>query len=538
MLDELLVSNLGIIEHAHLEPEAGLVVITGETGAGKTLLLGAIRLLLGAQARRDIVGPFGAEATVQARFTLAEGEALLARRVGRQGRSKTYLDGLMVPLHHLEQRTAGVVELVAQHDHLRLTQTAEVRAMLDAALDIDGRSAADDYTSAWNHLAVLREQQTRIGGDRRALERELEMTRHQAEEIAAAGFVAGEDTDLESAAARLRNARGIIEALDIAASALGEDGAEPAVDRALLSLRRAAALDPGLQGLSDQAVDVGSLVAELRSAVASSVADITAAPEELAAVEERLALLGDLRRRYGATLPDVLVFGAAAANRAADLDRLLADADGLEAAIAAAADAVAEAGDRLAAARRRTGQEVAAAAVAHLVDLGFRTPVVLFRSEPTTPGPNGSERMELLFSSDQTLPPAPVSRIASGGELSRLVLALRLAAGTGDATVAVFDEIDAGIGGAVALELGRKLAGLAVTRQVLCVTHLPQIAAFASVHYVVERDGVKATVRRVDGEARVAELTRMLAGMPGSEGGRRHAAELLAAAGAGRQVAE
>lgn len=534
MLDELLVTNLGIIEHAHIEPGGGLVVVTGETGTGKTLLLGALRLLLGAQARRDMVGPFGDEATVQARFTLVDEEMMLARRVSRQGRSKAYLDGLMAPVSHLEERTSGVVELVGQHDHLRLTQSGEVRALLDANLDETAQEARASYRAAWERLSDLRKRQALLGGDRRALQRELATARHQAEEIAAAGFAPGDDEALDAAASRLRNSQAIIEALDTAASALGEAGVEPAIDAALLALGRAAGYDPALRGLSEQAVDVGSLVAELRSAVASAADDVTAAPDELAGIEERLALLGELRRKYGASLQEVLEFGDVAAARAGELHRLLEEADGLEAAITGAEQTVAEAGSSLRAGRVRAGTSIAKSAVAHLVDLGFRTPIVEFRTEPAPPGPGGAERIELLFSSDEALAPGAVGRIASGGELSRLVLALRLAAGVGDAAVVAFDEIDAGIGGAVALELGRKLAGLATTRQVLCVTHLPQVAAFADSHYVVERTDSRAEVRLVDGEERVAELSRMLAGMPESERGREHAAELLATAGAAR----
>lgn len=535
MLDELLVTNLGIIEHARLEPGGGLVVVTGETGTGKTLLLGALRLLLGAQARRDMVGPFGDEATVQARFTLGDEEAMLARRVSKLGRSKAYLDGLMAPLHQLEERTSGVVELVAQHDHLRLTKPSEIRALLDANLDGDGREALAGYRNAWGRLAALHERQALLGGDRRALQRELDTARYQADEIAAAGLAPGDDEELETAARRLRNAQAIIEALDAAASALGEEGVEPAIDRALLALGRAAGYDPALRGLSEQAVDVGSLVAELRGAVASAAEDVTAAPDELAEVEARLALLGELRRKYGASLQDVLEFGDIAAAKAAELDRALEEADGLDAAITAAERAIAGAGAGLTAARTRAAAAIAAATAAHLTDLGFRRPVVEFRTEAVEPGPAGTDRIELMFSSDAALAPGPVGRIASGGELSRLVLALRLAAGVGDAAVAAFDEIDAGIGGAVALELGRKLAGLATTRQVLCVTHLPQVAAFADSHYVVERNETRGVVRLVDGEERVAELSRMLAGMPESERGREHAAELLATAGAARR---
>ncbi len=532
MLEELLVGNLGIIEDAHLELGQGLVVVTGETGTGKTMLLGALRLLLGGAARRDLVGPSGDEATVQARFALDGEDVLVARRLSKQGRSKAYLDGIMAPLKALEERTAGVVELVAQHDHLRLTQTSEVRRMLDATLDAKGRTALTAYQEAWTTLRELEARRAELGGDRRALERELEIARHQADEIDAAGFEPGDDQALAIKAARLRNAQAIIESLDQAATDLGPEMIESAMDRAVIALTRAAGLDASLQPLLDQAVEIATLLAEVGGDIGRVAADVAAEPDELDTIESQLALLGDLRRKYGATLDEVLSFGAEAATRAGALHSLLDESVDLDSRIAAAEASVTAAGEVLGSTRVAAGERIAAEAVGHLRDLGFSDPTVEFHFAEVPPGASGTQRVQLMFASDRQLDAGPVARIASGGELSRLVLALRLAADTGDAVVAAFDEIDAGVGGAVALELGKKLAGLATQRQVLCVTHLPQIAAFASTHFVVERVDGRASVRRVDGVERLEELSRMLAGMPESELGREHAAELLAAAAA------
>jgi DNA repair protein RecN (Recombination protein N) len=247
----------------------------------------------------------------------------------------------------------------------------------------------------------------------------------------------------------------------------------------------------------------------------------------LAHVEDRLARLGDLRRKYGDTLDDILTFGEQAAGRAGELDDLLGRAEELETEERKALINVAGAGDALSAARHEAGARLAKAAEGHLRDLGFSAPVVRLDVQSADPSPSGADRVGLAFASDSALSPAPVARIASGGELSRLVLALRLAGGAGDATVVAFDEIDAGIGGTTALAMGKKLAALTTSRQVLCVTHLPQVAAFADTHFVVTRDGNRASVRPVEGEERVEELSRMLAGLPGSDKGREHAAELL-----------
>ena len=193
MLDELSVSNLGIIADATLEPGAGLVVVTGETGAGKTLLLGALQLLIGEPARRDQVGPEGDELRVEGRFQWVDGEHVAARRVSREGRSRAYVDGAMVPAKALSTKTDGLVEIVAQHDHLALASAAGVRAMIDGALDAAGQKTLADYRIAWERLVGLRHESELLGGDRRALERELDMVRFQAEEIADAGFAAGDD---------------------------------------------------------------------------------------------------------------------------------------------------------------------------------------------------------------------------------------------------------------------------------------------------------------------------------------------------------
>lgn len=529
MLDELSVANLGLIAEAHLEPGPGLVVVTGETGTGKTLLLGALRLLRGEPARRDLVGPHGDETLVQARIVVDGEETTVARRVGGD-RSRAYLDGAMVPARALEERLGSIVEIVAQHDHLRLAEPTGVRALVDACLDEAGQEAVVAYRAAWEEAASLEARAALLGGDRRSLERELDVVRFQAEEIAAAGFAPGDDERLEAEANRRRHAETLAEELAAAVRAAGEDGAGPHLETAARALRRAARLDPSLAALADQLEEAATLVAEAVAETAKVAGDLEHDPTTLAEVEERLAVLGDLRRKYGDTLADVLAFAEAARIRAEELTGLLGDADRLDALLAEARARLEVAGDGLREAREAAARRLVGAAVAHLEELGFREPVVDVLVERAAAGPHGADRIRLLFASERALEPRPVGRVASGGELSRLVLALRLAAAAGDVPVLAFDEVDAGVGGAVALALGEKLASLAAGRQVLCVTHLPQVAAFADRHLVVAREGPTATVRAVVGEERLAELTRMLSGLPDSLRGRDHAAELLSRA--------
>ncbi len=531
MLDELRVSNSGLLSSAAIEPGPGLVVVTGETGAGKTLLLGALGLLAGEPARRSQIGPAGDELEVQGRLLIDDGELVARRRVSRQGRSRAYLDGVMVPAKTLAERVGPLIELVAQSDALRLAAPDGIRAVVDGALDEIGTGALADYRSAHEELARLSEQRRILGGDLRALQRELDVVRFQADEIAAAGFSAGDDLDLTERAHRLRNATTIAEALTIAIRAVdGERGALEAFDAARTEVGRIVSIDPSLRSLDAQLGETASLLDDALRALHTAAEDSEGDPVELEAVERRIATLAALQRKYGDTLEEVLAFGSAAVQRAGELTAMLAAAESIGDEHEKATVRLTEAGARLRAARAEAGGRLATAATAELRDLGFTEPVVRIVVEEAPPTAGGADRLGVLFASDAAVEPAPVSAVASGGELSRLVLALRLASGVAEAPIVAFDEVDAGIGGATALAMGHKLHTLAAGRQVLCVTHLPQVAAFADTHLAVRRTDTVASVERVEGAARIEELTRMLSGLPDSEKGRHHAAELLALA--------
>jgi DNA repair protein RecN (Recombination protein N) len=526
MLDELAVRNLGLIPEARIEPGEGLVVITGETGAGKTLLLGALRLLRGESASKDQIGPLDEAASVEGRFVVDGIEHVVGRRLDTS-RSRAYIDGTMVTATAVSEQFAGLIDIVGQHDRNALAEPAAIRHLVDGALNGPGRKALASYADEWATLQDVEAKIERLGGDRRALERELDVVRFQASEVTDAGFASGDDVDLEQLATRLRNAEALGERLAAAERAIGDDGAAGSLDEAVRELSIAAKTDPSIEHLAELGAAAAALIADLSTEISGVTADFDRDPGRLDQVESRLALLGELRRKYGENLDAVLTFGAAAARRAAELETLLVDAADLEASRDAAAVAVEGAAAALHRARHKAADQLAEGAVSHLVDLGFAAPLIEFRIDGIDPGPNGADRIVLEFSSDAALPVRPAAKIASGGELSRLALALRLAAGVEDATVIAFDEVDAGTGGATALAMGKKLASLSVGRQVFCVTHLPQVAAFADRHFVVQREGTTATVSAVEGEDRVEELSRMLAGLPESERGREHAAELL-----------
>ncbi|MFQ5554812.1 MAG: DNA repair protein RecN [Acidimicrobiia bacterium] len=533
MLDELSLRNAGILNAATIEPGPGLTVITGESGAGKTLLIGALRLLVGDTARRDQIGPGGDELVAEGRFVQDDTETVARRRVGKEGRSRSYLDGAMVPARRLAEVIGGRIELVAQHDAMLLARPDGARSLVDGALDAAGRGLLADYREAYGRLAAIKARLRANGGDLRALERELDMVRFQADEIATAAFSEGEDAALAARAIRLRNAEAAAEGLAAAAAALGEDrGAVDRLGEALGEVTRLAALDPGFEALRLQLLEAAATLDATHNEVARFAVELDRDPSDLEETEQRLALLGDLQRKYGASLDDVLAFAAAAEARSAELVAGLAEAESDAEALIKATTVLGEAGEGLREARVEAASRLSQSAVAHLRELGFSDPTVHIEVTPSAPAADGADRIVLMFASDGALTPAPVRSIASGGELSRLVLALRLSSANGATPIVAFDEVDAGIAGATALALGRKLVRLAKDRQVLCITHLPQVAAHASTHYAVRRDGPTALVVRVDGEERVEELARMLAGLPDSEKGREHAAELLAQASA------
>jgi DNA repair protein RecN (Recombination protein N) len=526
MLEELSASNLGLIESASLDIGEGLTVVTGETGAGKTLMLGALRLLRGDDAGKSLIGPHDDHLDVSARF-VDDATEQVARRSVSASRSKAYLDGVISTATSLGRDVGPKIAIVGQNDQHTITSSIGVRNLVDRLLDDDGVLALKTYCLSWETYIAVSQEASTLGTDHRALEREQEMLRFQVSEIDDAAFASGDEEDLRSVAIRLRSAETLAVHIDSAMTALGDEGASANVSAALGALRSAASLDASLGELDDRIDELLIVLSELLSDVGRYGSVLSSDPLELQAIEARLADLGALKRKYGDTIDDILVFRKNAGERSDRLHRLLASAEDIEERLAVAQKALVATGASLTDARVRAGGVLAGAATIHLSDLGFSAPVVDVSVVASDPSAHGADVATLLFASDSSLNPAPASSVASGGELSRLVLALTLAAGGADAEVVAFDEIDAGIGGSTALAMGRKLASLAESRQVICVTHLPQVAAFGNAHLVVTRTGTTATVTRVEGEDRVTEISRMLAGLSDSDLAQQHASELL-----------
>jgi len=544
VLVELRARELGVIADATLVLGAGMTAITGETGAGKTLVVEAIDLLVGGRADPRAVRAGAGEAVVEGRFVApatqtaggaggSAGERVLRRVVPAQGRSRAHIDGAMATAAELAELGRALVDLHGQHAHQSLLHPATQRAALDAF----GRVELAPLVAARRRRAELDRVLAELGGDARARAREVDLLRHQVHELAAAA-IAGPDEDIALAEEEgwLGDAEASREAAASAHALLTADaGAADAVGLAVAAVHGRVPLAPielRLRGLTAELADVAG---ELRDAAESLEAD----PARLDAVRERRQLLRDLRRKYGDTLAEVLEFAVEARGRLAHLEQLEGRAAGLEAERADAAAGVAAAAAEVHRQRRAAAPQLAAAVQARLAELAMAR--VELRVE--VDGEDGSD-VAFVLAANPGEPAAPLARVASGGELARTMLALRLAltgcggGGVDDSAGAVptlvFDEVDAGIGGEAALAVGRSLAALSRDHQVLVVTHLPQVAAFADAQVVVEKKESQgrtiSTVAVVEGDGRIRELARMLSGQPDAGPARAHAEELLRAA--------
>ncbi|HEX7133240.1 MAG TPA: AAA family ATPase [Iamia sp.] len=536
MLVELAVTDLGVIDRARLLLGPGLTALTGETGAGKTMLVEAIALLLGGRADPALVRPGAAEAVVEGRFVAGDDEVVLTRVVPRDGRSRAYVDGRMATAGALAERGRELVDLLGQHAHQALLTTAAQREALDRAAGID----LTPLHEARQRVAEIDRRLAGLGGDAGARAREIDLLRYQLAEIEAAGLGdPDEDTALDAEEDALADAAAHREAAAGAAEAVAaEGGARDALAAAQAAVQGRAPFADLAERLAGVLAEVEDLAGELRDAVDRVVDD----PERLAVVRERRQLLVDLTRKYGSaragatgagTLADVLVYDQEASVRLADLEAHDERAAALDAERATAVAAVAKAEAAVGRARRKAAPGLAAAITGHLRSLALPGAEVQVTVGATDPG----DDVAILLAADPGAPALPVAKAASGGELARTGLALRLVL-TAEEPTLVFDEVDAGIGGEAAVAVGRALADLARDRQVLVVTHLAQVAAFATAQIGVTKraDDGRATSEAVliEGDDRVVELSRMLSGTPDSPRVREAAAELLATAAASR----
>jgi len=553
MLRRLTVENFGLIERAEAEFDPRVTIFSGETGSGKTMLVGALAFALGARTGADAVRPSAERAIVTVTFDpgdalrerlAADGFELdageygtLARELTQAGKSSLRLNGRPATANYVREIGNEIAEIVGQHEAQRLLGGAYHLALLDRFAGKDAITARAATAAAYERATSLAEKLERIAGEERSAGRDYEDARFSLDEIAAAAPVPEEDERLAERARYLNNVERIALALRTAHDALSsdDDGADRALGSASVALGGIAALSDALRAMSGQAAALQSDANELAALVARELESTGFDPNELEEVNARLGELDRLKRKYGGTLAGVLERAERSREivdaferrdeRTAELERDLAQARRELEAAAAALTAVRRA------AATRLGERVRAefgdlALASGRFDVGFETLDAI--------GADGAERVEFLFSANAGEPARPLARIASGGELSRVLLALvvALAGARGGATL-VFDEIDAGIGGATAVAVGARIGRLAGTGQVACVTHLAQLAGWGDRHYVLEKDERKGQTRiglRLveDDDARAEELARMLSGEK-HDAALKHARTLLAA---------
>ncbi len=520
MLERLEVRNLATLPEATLEPGGGLTVLTGETGTGKSILVGALGLLLGARADAGLIRP-GAEALLVTAWV--DGQPY-SRRV-TPARSVARIDGEVVSLAELQQALEPQVSLHTQHAALALARKQRHRQTLDRLVDTGVRKA---YETAYRRWRALEEELARLEARVAERERRLDVLRFQLGEIEEAAPRPGELVELEAEARRLGHTDELMRHLGAVLDLLAESE-ENALDRiraAGKELGQAARLTPELEPLSADLEAAAAALAAVAREAETYVTRLEADPERLEAVERRIAELQRLERKYGGDLEAVLAFADGLRREVTELEGAEDRLEALRAERQTARRRLEEAARALSAARERAARKLGPRVEAELRALGMPRARFAVRVRPLPePQPHGADEVGFFFAAGPDLEAAPVEKAASGGELSRIMLALSLHTGA-DAPTVIFDEVDVGIGGEVAVAVAERLARLAGERQVIVVTHLAQIAAAAGVHYRVVREGASARLERLEGDARVRELARMLSGSY-SETALEHARELL-----------
>jgi len=558
VIEELRIRDLGVIADATLPLHPGLNVLTGETGAGKTMVVTALGLLLGARADPGVVragasaaavdgllrvGP-GAEAArlaTEAGGELDDDALLLARSVPAEGRARAWVGGRSVPVSVLGAVTEQEVTVHGQSDQLRLRSTTHQRELLDAFAGAEHLALLQAYRTAWTTRRRLRDELAVLQAHTRERAQEAQMLRLALAEYDRVAPLDCEDGELREEWERLAHAeelkRAACEALEAVAG--DDDGTTPGAQGLLAAARSSLAgvreHDPAAAELADRVAELSYLVSDLGTDLAGYASGVDAEPARLAAVDARRADLAPLLRSHG-DLPAAGAWAAASRTRLHELED-----DGLplrlREQVAAADVALADLADEVHASRAAAADRLGGAVTVELAQLALgraRLSVDVSRVEP---GPDGADDVTFLLAAHSGAEPRPLARSASGGELSRVMLAVEVVT-TADQPVGtyVFDEVDSGVGGEAAVEIGRRLARLADGGQVVVVTHLPQVAAFADHHLVVTKadDGTVSDVRAVSGTERVQEVARMLAGLGASITAAAHARELLDTAAAMR----
>ena len=552
MLTELRLNSLGVVEDAVLPLGPGLTAMTGETGAGKTMIVAGLGLLLGARADASLVRNGQDKALVQGRWEVGENtaeaveaiggdlddgvELATLRQVSSQGRSRATVGGAQVPVSTLAGLLAELATIHGQSEQVRLSSPERQRELLDA---FAAPAALEDYRRDFAEHRRITEELARLEAEAMNRAREIDVLRFGLEEIAAVNPQEGEDEALAAEAVRLADADDLKALAMTARGALSgseEDLDAPSVlglvGVARKALETLSERDPGATELARRIIETNYLLTDLAQDVAGYAADLVADPLRQEAVADRRGQLATLTRKYGNDVTEVLEWAERATGRLAELDGADDRIEELRKRAAVLDEALDSAAARISRARKEAAGRLAKLASAELTALAMPHARLEFAVTKAPRGPHGADRIELVFTANPGSVPGPLGKIASGGELSRVRLALEVVlAGQSPGHTFVFDEVDAGVGGAVGLEIGRRLKRLAANGQVIVVTHLAQVAAFADQHFLIAKssDGQVTTsdVTPLGEEERAAELARMMSGSGESDAGLRHAKELL-----------
>jgi DNA repair protein RecN (Recombination protein N) len=560
MITELRIADLGVISDAIISLHPGLTVVTGETGAGKTMIISGLGLLLGGRADPRSVRRGSERARVEGRFKidnlelaqtvqeaggqLDDDELIVARHVTSAGRSRAYVGGAQVPASVCAELTAALVRIHGQAEQERLTEADRQRQLLDRFAGVPALEPLARYTSLWAEDRAARTElaQLRTEAQRRA--REIDLLRFGLDEIERIAPASGEDVALAAEALRLQSADDLRDSAESAVQALAGPDDEPGGALVMLYAARkvfesAVSRDPAATQLGERLVDASYQLSDLTADLARYLDSLESQPGRLEQIAERRAQLSTLTRKYGTTCDEVLQWAAESAVRLTQLEQSDERIATLEQRVDALATDLASLAGQISRARHEASGRFSKLVLAELAALAMPHALLSFDVTSAELGPSGADRVELTFAANPGSELRSLGRVASGGELSRVRLALEVVlAGGHEAVTLVFDEVDAGVGGKVAVEVGRRLARLAQHSQVVVVTHLAQVAAFADRHYVVVKsdDGQVTTsgVVQVADEDRAVELARMMAGLDTTESALAHAGELVELAASAR----
>ena len=549
MLASLRIRHLALVEHLEWTPAAGFVAITGETGSGKSIIIGALKLLLGERADKTLIRTGAESCTVEAVFQIeetaaldaqlaeqgvepcADGALILKRTFTSGGANRQFVNGSPTTLAVLKTIGDGLVDLHGPHDHQSLLAPETQLALLDSFAG--AQQMRSDFEKQFRALQRLISEHEELSASEASIERELDLLKHQVREIEAANLRPDEEQALLARYTVAANSRRLLELTTQISQRLGE--AEDAVLMRLSETQRLfrelEKIDPAAAEFAESHAGAVRELEEVARALERYSGTLDLDPAQLAEIEERVSLLETLKRKYGSDLAAVIEFGDAAAERLRKIESRGAELVRLEREIAAARGALEEIGARLTKKRRAAGPKLAADITAQLHDLGFKKSEFAIAITPLPkPAGGGLESVEFVFAPNPGEPVKPLKSIASSGEISRVMLAIKTSLAAQDRIpLLVFDEIDANVGGEIAHAVGAKMDALGREHQVLCITHLPQVAALAGAHFVVSKDyqneRTTSQLTEVKGKARVEEIARMLGGQ--SDSALAHAKTLL-----------